>query len=89
MKKLVGSVTEQEKLEIQQLFERRNGLCELAKVLTVENDELYQKLVKDMGETATRFQHWWDDKAEKYHWESSENGNWQIDFITNEIYLIQ
>lgn len=29
MKKLVGNVTEEEKLEIQALFERRNGLNEL------------------------------------------------------------
>ena len=29
-KKLIGSVTEQEKNEIQTLFERRNGLNELA-----------------------------------------------------------
>ncbi|MCR5361881.1 MAG: CXXX repeat peptide modification system protein [Bacteroidales bacterium] len=87
MKKLVGSVTEQEKLEIQQLFERRNGLSELAKILTAENENLYQKLVKDMGETTTRFQHWWNEMSTKYQWERSENGNWEINFQTNEIFL--
>ena len=34
MKKKVGQVTPEEKIEIQQLFERRNGLNELAKILT-------------------------------------------------------
>lgn len=87
MKKLVGSVSEQEKMEIQQLFERRNGLSELAKILTAENEELYQKLVKDMGETTTRFQHWWDEMSAKYQWERSEKGNWEINFQTNEIFL--
>lgn len=87
MKKIVGSVTEQEKQEIQQLFERRNGLNELAKIITVDNDALYQKLVKDMGETATKFQQWWDRMAEKYQWERAENGSWEINFQTNEIAL--
>ena len=46
MKKKVGQVTPEEKNEIQQLFERRNGLNELAKILTADNTELYEKLVK-------------------------------------------
>ena len=60
MKRIVGQVTVGEKNEIQTLFERRNGLNELAKILTAENAELYEKLVKDMGETGTKFQNWWD-----------------------------
>ncbi len=38
MRKLIGVVTEEEKLEIQSLFERKNGLNELAKIVTVENE---------------------------------------------------
>ena len=86
-KKLVGQVTPEERTEIQTLFERRNGLNELAKILTAENAELYEKLVKDLGETGTRFQKWWDDMAAKYQWESAENGNWEINFDTCEIFL--
>lgn len=88
MKKLVGQVTVEEKNEIQALFERRNGLNELAKILTSENEALYQKLVKDMGETGTKFQQWWDNMAAKYQWESIEGGNWEIDFDTCNIYLV-
>ena len=88
MKKLVGQVTNEEKNEIQQLFERRNGLNELAKILNADNTELYEKLVKDMGETGTKFQGWWDRMSQKYQWESTENGNWEINFETNEIYLV-
>lgn len=87
MKKLVGQVTPEEKNEIQQLFERRNGLNELAKILTADNNELYEKLVKDMGETGSKFQGWWDRMSAKYKWESTENGNWEINFETNEIFL--
>lgn len=87
MRKVVGSVTAEEKNEIQALFERRNGLNELAKILTVENTELYEKLVKDMGETGLKFQNWWNRMSSKYQWESLEGGNWEIDFDTCEIYL--
>ena len=86
-RKLVGQVTPEEKNEIQALFERRNGLNELAKVLTADNAELYEKLVKDMGETGTKFQGWWDTMAQKYNWESSPNGNWEINFDPCEIFL--
>lgn len=86
--KIVGHVTVEEKQEIQRLFERRNGLNELAKILTSDNEELYEKLVKDLGETSTKFQQWWDTMATKYQWESSPNGNWQINFDTNEIILV-
>ncbi len=89
MRKIVGSVTVEEKNEIQALFERRNGLNELAKILTVDNNELYEKLIKDMGETGTKFQNWWNRMSSKYQWESAEGGNWEIDFDTCEIYLIK
>ena len=86
--KVIGQVTPEERSEIQTLFERRNGLNELAKILTAENADLYEKLVKDMGDTGSKFQGWWDRMAEKYQWESSENGNWEINFDTCEIYLV-
>ena len=88
MKKLVGQVSEEEKNEIQTLFERKNGLAELSKILTADNDVLYEKLVKDMGETNVRFQKWWDDMGTKYKWESHPDGNWEINFQTNEIFLV-
>lgn len=88
MKKEIGSVTTEERDEIQALFERRNGLNELAKILTSENTELYERLIKDMGDTSTKFQNWWNQMGEKYQWESADNGNWEIDFNDCKIYLI-
>lgn len=88
MEKIVGKVTEEERNEIQTLFERRNGLQELAKILKADDAELYEKLVKDLGETGTKFQNWWDTMGKKYNWESAPNGNWSINFDTCDIYLI-
>lgn len=87
--KVVGKVTEEEKNEIQQLFERRNGLNELAKILTADNTDLYEKLVSDLGETGRRFQSWWDRMSVKYQWESIKGGNWEINFDTCDIYLVK
>ena len=87
--KVVGKVTEEEKNEIQQLFERRNGLNELAKRLTADNTDLYEKLVSDLGETGRRFQSWWDRMSVKYQWESIKGGNWEINFDTCDIYLVK
>lgn len=88
MKKQIGKVTEQERDEIQSLFERRNGLNELAQILTADNVELYNRLVKDLGETSTKFQNWWNTMGDKYRWESVDNGNWEIDFNDCAIYLV-
>lgn len=88
MKKQIGNVTEEEKTEIQTLFERRNGLNELAKIISAKNETLYEKFIKDMGETESKFQSWWNRMAQKYEWESTANGNWEIDLSTNKIYLI-
>lgn len=87
-KKIVGSVTEQEKNQIKELFERRNGLNELARILTADNTDLYERLVMDLGETSTKFQNWWDTMSEKYQWEKADGGNWEINFETCEIYLV-
>lgn len=87
MKEKVGQVTPEERDEIQQLFERKNGLNELAKILTPENDALYQKLVKDMGETDTKFQNWWDRMGKKYQWKSTPDGRWEINFDSCQIFL--
>lgn len=88
MKKEVGKVTEDERDKIQKLFERRNGLYELAKILTPENSDLYEKLINDLGETSVKFQSWWDSMASKYNWEAAEDGHWEIDFNKCIIYLI-
>ena len=88
-KKKVGIVTEEERDEIQKLFRRHSGLADLAKIVTADNVELYEKVVNDLGDTNSKFQDWWNKKGEKYNWESAENGRWQINFDTCEIFLVK
>ena len=55
MIKKVGNVSLEERDVILHLFERKNGLTELAKILTPANEQLYEKLVTDLGETSSKF----------------------------------
>ena len=77
-RKVVGQVLPEERDEIKRLFERRNGLEELARIVTADNNDLYEKVVKDLGETKVNFQSWWDRMSTKYQWESSAGGHWEI-----------
>ena len=87
-RKIVGRVSPEEVKEIQRLFERKNALAELAKIINAGNTQLYEKLIKDVGETGTKFQSWWDSKSKQYGWESHPNGNWEVNLQTGDITLI-
>ncbi len=88
MNKIVGKITIEERNEIQMLFEHRNGLDEIAMIISEKHGALYDKLIKDKEETNNKFQNWWEEKALKYQWESAEGGKWKIDFKTCDVYLI-
>jgi len=88
-KKLLGKVTEKERDEIKALFERKNGLSELFKVVTDDNNVLYERIVKDMGETTTKAKQWWDTKSKQYNWENIKGYSWEIDFNTCDIFLVK
>ena len=93
-KEKVGLVTEEDKNSILLLHERRIALKEL--LMTLDNqslsenskNDLYERIVSDTGKTTMVYEKWWADMAHKYNWKSVEGGNWNIDFVTNEIILV-
>ncbi|MBP3788541.1 MAG: CXXX repeat peptide modification system protein [Prevotella sp.] len=85
MRKVVGSVTEEEKKVIWEINEHKNSLEELLAILSDE-DELFQDVVKDLEETKKKYQDWWNDHYEKYQWPKG-NADWRILFNTNEIVI--
>jgi CXXX repeat modification system protein len=93
-KEVVGNVTQEEKYIIQDLFSKVESLKEIIPMLNTSMTQgmdcnvLYEKVVKDMAETKLSMQKWWQEKSLKYNWKSSSSGNWNIDFQTNEIYLL-
>lgn len=94
-RKRVGKVSLAERDEIQQLFERRNGLHEMARALAgmdqakLTTSALYERLLADLSEVTKLSQKWWNDKAVEYGWESAPNRQWEIDFDTCTIYLVE
>ena len=93
-KEKVGTVTEEEKKEIEKLFERKLALNELlftvnSPVLSSEEkDGLYEKVVADLGKTKKLFDEWWMEMSQKYSWKAAGKAKWSIDFNTNEIFLV-
>jgi CXXX repeat modification system protein len=90
IKKRIGQVSEPEKEEIRALSHRKNGLIELSKIIEVNDDNKsqYERLLKDIVEASICFQQWWDDMETKYQWENHPDGNREIDFQTNDVYLV-
>lgn len=85
MKKVVGIVTEEEKTVIKELNAHKNSLEELLLILPKE-DDLYKVALDDMNKTTKKYQEWWNQTYDKYHWEKGE-GDWKILFDTNEIII--
>lgn len=84
MSKVIWKLSEDEKKEILNLFEKKVALENLSKVIEPENEKLYNKLISDYGKTVTEFQNWWTKTSTKYTWEGK---SWRIDFDTNEVIL--
>jgi CXXX repeat modification system protein len=89
--KVLGTVTSDEAATLRRLYERRNGLLELFKVLPDLSgdgaDALYGRIVKDLGEVMTGYEEWWNGMSRKYGWENTKGKSWEIDFESREVLL--
>lgn len=83
MSKIIWDLSEADKDEIQALYEKKIALENLTKTVDMVNNEaLYQKLIKDYGKTLIEFETWWSEISKKYQWEGS---NWRIDFRNSQV----
>lgn len=94
--RIIGSVTDEEKDQIESIYEKKNGLIELMYSLnqnTLLSEEttnsIYDKLASDMGKNKVSFDEWWSEMQQKYQWISPEGYSYFIDFHTNEIMLVK
>ena len=91
--KILVTVKEEEKQEIQDLFERLNALKSLAMTLADNNLEfekhslLYEKLIKDLQESNRKYEQWWSNIANKYTLDVELLKRATIDFSSNEIFI--
>lgn len=83
MNKVIWKLTESEKNEIQELYDKKIALENLINSINASNEELYNKLTTDYKNNMTLYQKWWAEISEKYNWE--KGAIWTINFTTNEV----
>ena len=86
--KKVGEVLESEKQIIYDLYEKRNALVNLLKILD-DTDKMWNDAVNILEFTRNKEKEWWKEKEQKYKWYGETDKSWVINFRTNEIFLIK
>ena len=82
MDDVVWILTEDERDEIEALYEKRIALENLARSMDPNNDAIYEKLFAEYQKTLTAFRTWWQEKSTQYQWRGE---NWRIDFLTKSV----
>lgn len=82
----IGEVSVMESNLLYGIFKHLNSLEELDLIIT-DTDEEYMRFQEDLQLTRMKFHLWWDTMSESYGWDGHENGHWEIDFETCEIFL--
>ena len=85
--KEVGTLTQEESSNIEELLEKKIALENLLDIL-FESQEIYKKVYRDYKNIVEEYEKWWRDASEKYMWESTENSFWSIDFKSRKVYLV-
>ncbi len=80
--KVVWNLTNEECDEIQDLFEKKNAYENLIKIIDVNNNIMYEKLILDYSRILSDFNNWWNYYSQKYKWEGQ---NWIVDFENKQV----
>lgn len=85
--KEVGTLTQEESRNLEDLLEKKIALENLLKILS-ESQEVYEKVDRDYKNIVEEYEKWWRDASDKYMWESTDNSFWSIDFKFRKVYLV-
>lgn len=85
--KEVGTLTQEESRNLEELLEKKIALENLLKILS-ESQEVYEKVDRDYKNIVEEYEKWWIDTSDKYMWESTGNSFWSIDFKSRKVYLV-
>lgn len=87
MAEIVGIVTDIEKEEIRELFEKKAALENL-KILDLD-EAVKLRVNNDLESIQCLTQNWWQNLAQKYNWKGKgSDKHWEISFSTGEILLV-
>ncbi len=93
MKELIGTVTEEERNDMRELYEKKMGLDDLPRslesvVLSQETKKIiYEKIMIESQKIKTDAQAWLNKMYEKYHWKKEEVKDWHVNFETGELFF--
>jgi CXXX repeat modification system protein len=91
--KVLQKLSKDEKEEIYNIFIRKTALAELLsgygnlKASGVDVNELYERVLKDMGATMEKYNLWFEAKKSQYKWETQQGYKYSINFLNNEVLL--
>lgn len=85
--KEVGTLTQEESENLEELLEKKIALENLLNIVS-ESQEIYKKVDRDYKIIAEEYEKWWRDTSDKYIWESTDNSFWSIDFKFRKVYLV-
>lgn len=81
----VGTVSREEIEKIRKIYFRKTALQELISIVSMDNEELYQKILDDLAVSNIKMSEWWIDISKKKGWEYGTDCSWNIDFRTGAI----
>ncbi len=81
-RKIIWKLTDEECKEIQDLFEKKTAYENLMKIVDVDNEKIYQKLMSEYTKNLSDFNNWWKHYSQKYKWEGQ---GWFIDFENKQV----
>ncbi len=88
MEKLVGQVSEIEKNDMIDICEAKVALDNLQKIVGKDEADVYEQIIHEREIVNEKYNAWWDGIRENYNFEGDEQGHWQLDFQTGEVFLV-
>ncbi len=88
MGKLVGHVSENEKNDMIDICEVKVALDNLEKIVGKDETDLLEQITRERDIANEKYNAWWDRIRENYDFEGDEQGHWQLDFQTGEVFLV-
>lgn len=93
MRQCIATVTEDERNEIEQNWERLVSLNDLSATLAsnnslyLENSHFYNNIIADITIAKNNVSSWWKRISEKYSLDKDNLGKYFVDFTDGDIYL--
>ena len=87
-KKLLCTLEDKDVDQFKDISDLRGSLVTLLPTLPMESKEEYSNYLKELIDIQSRWNDWWNYVEKKYSFAIADNGYWQIDYGSNNMYLV-